>query len=252
MKLKYFMRGIGVGIVITTLILSLTQDKIEKVEMTENEIIDAAKELGMVMSESVHIDYESIRNTLNQQEDVPKDSSDVEDDGNSNSNQVNEDDNGSGVSGEESDTDSDISTDGDSGLDKEVENGNIEIGASDDGLTDQNNTSSNESSTNTESDSNTKESDTDTNQSDDTDLGTNETDLIQNQGDYAIITVELGMYSSDVSELLEKANVIENSKEFNKFLSYNGYSTLLIAGKHKIPYDATYQEIAELLMDKNK
>lgn len=42
MKLKYYMRGLGIGICITTLILSFGKEK-----MTDQEIIKRAQELGM-------------------------------------------------------------------------------------------------------------------------------------------------------------------------------------------------------------
>lgn len=257
MKLKYFMRGIGVGIVATTLIISLTQDKVKKVEMTDNEIMQAAKELGMVMSESVNIDYESIRNTMNQKEEVPEDSSDVKDSDTGNSEQVSQGNNGSELSVEESETDSEknseIDTELDSDLNSEDGNGNIETGTNEDELSDEDNSNSNESDSNSsESDTSTNANEDNLNQSDGNNLDENDTGVNQNQGDYAIITVESGMYSSDVSELLEEAKIIENSKEFSKFLSRNGYSTKLIAGSHKIPYGATYQEIAKILMDRNK
>ncbi len=48
MKLKYYMRGLGIGIILTTLILSINSPK-EK--LTEAEIIARAEDLGMVMKE---------------------------------------------------------------------------------------------------------------------------------------------------------------------------------------------------------
>ena len=48
MKLKYYMRGLGLGILLTTLILAISNPK-EK--MTDREIMDRAGELGMGMKE---------------------------------------------------------------------------------------------------------------------------------------------------------------------------------------------------------
>lgn len=45
MRLNYFLRGLGVGIVITTLILTISHSANRK--MTDNEIIERARELGM-------------------------------------------------------------------------------------------------------------------------------------------------------------------------------------------------------------
>ncbi len=46
MKLKYYMRGLGIGILITTLILTIGKEK-----LSEEEIIEKAEALGMVMQE---------------------------------------------------------------------------------------------------------------------------------------------------------------------------------------------------------
>lgn len=48
MKLKYYLRGLGIGIAVTTLILSLAN--LNKNTMTDAEIIEKAKTLGMVMA----------------------------------------------------------------------------------------------------------------------------------------------------------------------------------------------------------
>lgn len=48
MKLKYYLRGLGIGILVTTVILSLAG--IGRKNMTDEEVIKRAKELGMVES----------------------------------------------------------------------------------------------------------------------------------------------------------------------------------------------------------
>lgn len=50
MKLKYYLRGLGIGIIITTLVLMIAYSG-HKTEITDEEIIQRAKELGMVMKE---------------------------------------------------------------------------------------------------------------------------------------------------------------------------------------------------------
>lgn len=50
MKLKYYLRGLGLGIVLTTLILTVSFHF--KSEMKDSDIIDRAKELGMVMQDA--------------------------------------------------------------------------------------------------------------------------------------------------------------------------------------------------------
>ena len=51
MKLKYFLRGLGSGVVITSIILTLSFQG-RNSEMSEAEIIKRAEELGMVQEEN--------------------------------------------------------------------------------------------------------------------------------------------------------------------------------------------------------
>ena len=50
MKLKYYLRGLGIGIIITTIILMIAHSGYTK-ELTDEEIIARAEKLGMVMKE---------------------------------------------------------------------------------------------------------------------------------------------------------------------------------------------------------
>ena len=50
MKLKYYLRGLGIGIIITTIILMIAHSGYTK-ELTDEEIIARAERLGMVMKE---------------------------------------------------------------------------------------------------------------------------------------------------------------------------------------------------------
>ena len=58
MKLKYYMRGLGVGIIVTTIILGIGK---RNTRPSDKEIIDMAKELGM---EFVQVEEDSIEKAL--------------------------------------------------------------------------------------------------------------------------------------------------------------------------------------------
>lgn len=51
MKLKYYLRGLGVGIICTAIIMGIALSGKEKERLTEAEIIERARLLGMVMAE---------------------------------------------------------------------------------------------------------------------------------------------------------------------------------------------------------
>ena len=46
MKLRYYLRGLGVGILVTAVIMTVALSK--KQPMTDDEVIKRAKELGMI------------------------------------------------------------------------------------------------------------------------------------------------------------------------------------------------------------
>lgn len=52
MKLKYYLRGLGIGVIVTTLILMIAFSLHRGDGLTDEEIVARAKELGMVMQEA--------------------------------------------------------------------------------------------------------------------------------------------------------------------------------------------------------
>ena len=50
MKLKYYLRGLGIGIIVTTIVLAVSFSKNEKT-MSDDEVIERAMQLGMIMPE---------------------------------------------------------------------------------------------------------------------------------------------------------------------------------------------------------
>ncbi len=82
MKLRYFLRGLGAGIVFTVMVLGLSNSNVEKVELTDNEIMARARALGMVTKEE-QLD-ESLNQIMNEpltgnEEDITEEVNPVED-----------------------------------------------------------------------------------------------------------------------------------------------------------------------------
>ena len=66
MKLKYYLRGLGAGMILSTVILSLTLGKQAKVELTDAQIIERAEALGMEKKKStINVDYDAIDQSIN-------------------------------------------------------------------------------------------------------------------------------------------------------------------------------------------
>ena len=68
MKLKYFLRGFGIGIISTVVIFNVFGTNTEKVTLTDAEIIERAQSLGMVL-EDKKIE-ETLEQILNNQEEA--------------------------------------------------------------------------------------------------------------------------------------------------------------------------------------
>ncbi len=72
MKVKYFLRGIGVGILVTTIILFAGTRKYTQGKLTDAQIMKRAKELGMITKEQFN-DYkmdqslENVKESMNEQ-----------------------------------------------------------------------------------------------------------------------------------------------------------------------------------------
>ena len=59
MKLKYYMRGLGIGIVLTTLILSISNPK---EQLSDAEVIKRAEKLGMIVNDKENEELEMVLN----------------------------------------------------------------------------------------------------------------------------------------------------------------------------------------------
>ena len=57
MKLKYYLRGLGIGVLVTTIILTIAHHNQRK--MSDADVIERAKELGMVMEEDTLFDEDA-------------------------------------------------------------------------------------------------------------------------------------------------------------------------------------------------
>ena len=61
------------------------------------------------------------------------------------------------------------------------------------------------------------------------------------------ITINPGEGSYAISQKLEQSGLIDDASEYDAYLCDNGYHTKLRAGVHKIPMGSTREEIAKLL-----
>lgn len=58
------------------------------------------------------------------------------------------------------------------------------------------------------------------------------------------LTIVAGEWSSDVSAKLERMGIVKSAKQFDKYLNDNGYSERISAGTYSVSVDDTYEQLA--------
>lgn len=222
MKLKYYLRGLGIGIVVTAIIMSFTK-KTE--ELTDAEIKARAAMLGMV-EKNVLAD---IQENSNLSKDTIKEDNKIE------------------TVPEIEDTENDLVKENAEELNSAEDSSNTE--KKDEVTENLAAEKKEESVSNLE-----KEKKEETVANKETGKVEDAADNIdaENVEKYIIITIEPGNGSETVCQKLLEAGLINSVKDYNKYLIQNGYDRSLRSGNHEIPVGATEEEMAKILCEMNK
>ena len=228
MERKYYLRGLGIGIAVTAIIMgfALSKDK----AMTNDEIIARAKELGMVEN--------TVLSDAGSEDAAPEDTGDDQADGlveqpqndpdNVPDNQEKDD---AIVADDEPDTETDIDA---KEQEEQVEDDGDEETDPNDLLT------ADDSETGDDSDS-----------AEDT-----EPEVADNHEDAGgtatasavrVITINSGDSSYTVAKKLADVGVVSSASTFDTFLCQNGYDKSLRTGTFSIPTDASDEQIARIV-----
>lgn len=70
-------------------------------------------------------------------------------------------------------------------------------------------------------------------------------------GKSVIISVSPGSGSETVSALLYHAGLVDSAEKYNEFLCGKGYDRKITTGDHTVPVGSSYEEIAEIMTTKN-
>ena len=208
MKLKYYLRGLGICIAVTAAILMIAGGG--KQSLTDEEIIARAKELGMVESVTLsQLSSEEESETIS--EEVSAEDAEV-------------------LPDESSDVSSEESSEELSGTTSEV--------IVDDGS---------ENTSETVSEENNSEDITSEDEDEITSEETSQTPSDEVIDEYVIIEIGGGDGSDAVSRKLEAAGLVEDAQMYDDFLCANGYDKILQTGVHEVPRTADWDTIAEIL-----
>lgn len=216
MNLKYYVRGIGVGILFSAVVMSVAFHGSSKNGLSDEQIIARAKELGMVESSTVNslddllatptpteIPQENSTEESDEAEEVPV-TDDKKDD-------VNE-------APENSD---DSKTDDKNGTDAITEDNSAQTGET--------------GTENTSEDNGTSKNDSDTPE--------------ENTEDTAKeIVITEGMSSEKVTRILKENGIIEDAGAFNQYLIINNYSRKIRVGTYHIKPYTTYKDITDMII----
>ena len=216
MKLKYYLRGLAVGILVTTIILAISFSQTKK-ELSDQEVINRAKQLGMVMADSGKIeDYREDTQTETGQSEQGETEENVTGD-----TQNGEEDN-EGVTGDNGTVPGDNGTvTGDNGTvpgDIGTVTGDNEGGIGDnEGGTGDNGTGTEDAGSDTE-------------------------------GKMVTFVISKGQFGRQISESLKKEGLVDDAEAFMKYLGETGKSEEILPGTYEIPMGSTYEEIVKILL----
>lgn len=250
MNLRYYLRGLGIGIIVTAVIMGIISRG--KQEPLDNEEIKArAQELGMVESAGVLADLEAQKQEPQEDPDAAQDpepeAQQPDSPSTEEAEQAPESADGDSVAADNSGADN---PDGDTAGENNAEEGNVE--SSEGNASEGNDPESNSSKSNapesnalTSGEENEQPSPEPVREETPEPVSGDETDA-ESKGSVTIEIVS-GEGSFSVCTKLEEAGLIASASSFDRYLYDKGYDRKLRIGTHEIPTDAKPEEIAEIV-----
>jgi len=212
-KLKYYLRGLGVGIVAIGLIMIITS--LNHKQVSDEEVVQRARELGMEFSttlnnmnkeESEVVDEETDGETTEAGQEAIKENAQAE------------------VKEETKETETENNVDAAlESEDKDAVQGNETEAA---------NTENNAEAT-------TEETSQDTTEETDGNSGT----AADGTEEYVVLTISPGDGSDRLSVKAQELGLVESSSDFDTFLISNGYANRLRVGSYEVKVGSSYEEI---------
>lgn len=233
MKLKYYLRGLAVGIMATTIILAISNSFSEK-EISDAEIMTRAAQLGMIMPDDT------------EKEDTAEDDNTTDADN-------------------PADTDDENTTDEPDSSENESLNTETVLDAADTEMQtpeDTENIEPTETIDNTETvpeDSETVPPETENTEAqtmeptDAADAGTEPeqtqtpVDSAPNPQEPYVLVVNKGEVCRTVCERLAQAGIIDDAEALRKYLMQEGVASFISVGTYHIPYGSNFEQIAAIL-----
>lgn len=221
MRLKYFLRGVGIGILVTTIILTATHASERR--MSDSEVIDRAIELGMSFSASHSGQQSGTEEASSDESSTGQETSgdDVTDDLQHDSETETE-----MGSQSPSETVSESTSDGEASPGKESEAVT--------GMTTQAITETTETTTELTTENNNASS----------------AAGVMNNEVTCTINITKGMSSRTVCDMLKQNGIIDDAADFDRYLIKTGYDDKIRVGEVEVNSGMTYEELTASLYKK--
>ena len=226
MRLKYFLRGLGIGIVVTTIILAISHNAGRR--MSDSEVIGRAKELGMAYTTAAQ---ENITESAAETTETETDTTEPV------------------TTGQESTTDTEAGstaeTESSEASTTEQETTGVRETTTQQEMTTQETTiqettttrAAQESTAETTHEASTTE--TETTQAENESTETEASTVIT-----YTLTIASGMSSNTVCDILKKNGIIADSGDFDRFLVSSGYADRIRVGSFEVNSGMSYDELA--------
>jgi len=238
MKLKYYMRGLGIGILLTTLLFALSG---YQKKLSDQEIIERAEKLGMVTAAKEEDPLDKVLGDM-----VPEKEKDTEETTPAAETTLEAGTTPGAAEGKTTEPTTDaggktMEPSGESDAGKTTEtNGESPEGKT----TDSNGEPAEGQAAGQTSEQNMKPAEGKTTNS----SAATETDA-QTGYSEVTITIKQGMTSDSVSKLLYKAGIVDDAKEFNNYIIKAGKSTKILIGEFTIRKGASYDDIIKMIAE---
>lgn len=210
MKLKYFLRGLGTGIIFAALVLTISYRVSDKNEMTDGQIMKRAKELGMVMQTD---EMKKSLEEMQKPEQIPEKTDSQK--------QENEE----------------VTS-------KEPENNQTEEEKQN---SESNELEKDEPKQEETNDSETKVGESKDVSEDNTSESASEDEQKEEVKDYTEFTIQSGTSSAQLSRYLEGIGLVDKAESFDKYLCDNGYSGKIAVGTFKVSGNPDYAELTKVI-----
>ena len=218
MKLKYYLRGVGIGIIFATLVMTVSS-LVHKYNITDEYIIKEARKLGMVM-----------KNELEDKDDLFG-QDETEDTQGSESESV-----------VPSESESESQT-------PPSESESQTPPSESESQTPPPSESESQTPPPSESESQTPPSESES-QTPPPSESESQTPPASEEKQYVYVTIVRGDYARQVAEKVKAAGLIKDAEDFRKYIGRKGYGQLFHAGTYKIPVGADYEEICQILISR--